>query len=248
MWVGMWATSLLRFFSCFFFFTMVSNGVDTMRFPCSALNVKVVRNSKQARTSGRRNNDPHCGGHVCSECQSGSKQVRVNGKSNHDNVISAAILTCKSFVTLHSVCFPQVKRMIEGIGNMLFSIFFETEKCVRSSAWSVVLVEVVAECLSWCCGGVVCPFKIPVCPSKTSPCVRSKRPRVYQHHAHMLKSICAWFRHTRGHFECTHSDVLDRHTGFFSVSHHTAHTQHKTQHTETERETEKEDARLQVVV
>ena len=32
---------------CFvLFFTMVSNGVDTMRFPCSALNVKVVRNFK----------------------------------------------------------------------------------------------------------------------------------------------------------------------------------------------------------
>ena len=28
--------------------TMVSHGVDTLRFPCSALNVKVLRNSKQA--------------------------------------------------------------------------------------------------------------------------------------------------------------------------------------------------------
>ena len=44
--------------SCFFvFFTMVPNGIDTTRFPCSALNVKVVRNSRQARTNGRSNHD-----------------------------------------------------------------------------------------------------------------------------------------------------------------------------------------------
>ena len=44
--------------SCFFFFTMVSNGVDRMRLPCSALNVKVVRKSKQAQTNDRRNHEP----------------------------------------------------------------------------------------------------------------------------------------------------------------------------------------------
>ena len=38
-----------------FFVTMVWNGGDTMRFPCSALNGKVVRNSKQARTNDKRN-------------------------------------------------------------------------------------------------------------------------------------------------------------------------------------------------
>ena len=42
---------------------------------------KVVRNAKQARTNDRRNHDSHNGSHVCSECQSGSKQARVNGKS-----------------------------------------------------------------------------------------------------------------------------------------------------------------------
>ena len=41
---------------CFvLFFAMAANGVDTMRFPCGALNVKVVRNSKQARTNDRSN-------------------------------------------------------------------------------------------------------------------------------------------------------------------------------------------------
>ena len=37
---------------CFdLFFTMVSNGVDTTRFPCSAVNVKVVQNER-GRTTG----------------------------------------------------------------------------------------------------------------------------------------------------------------------------------------------------
>ena len=83
--MGMWAT---RFPIFQVKKTMVSNGVDTLRFPCSALNVKDVRNSKHARTNDRRNHDSHNGSHVCPECQSGSKQARVNGKSNHDNVIS----------------------------------------------------------------------------------------------------------------------------------------------------------------
>ena len=29
---------------------------------------------------------------------------------------------------------------------------------------------------------------VSVRPSKTSPCVRSKRPRLYRHHGHMLKN------------------------------------------------------------
>ena len=36
-----------------------------------------------------------------------------------------------------------------------------------------------------------------------------KRPGICQHHAHMLKHMCAWCRYTRGRFECTHGDVLD---------------------------------------
>ena len=48
--------------------TMVSNGVDTMRSPCSALNVKVVRNSELVRVNDKRNHESHEGSHVCSEC------------------------------------------------------------------------------------------------------------------------------------------------------------------------------------
>ena len=58
----MWATSL-HLLCVLFFFTMVSHGVDTMRFPCSALNVKVVRNWKQARTNDMSNHDSDNGSH-----------------------------------------------------------------------------------------------------------------------------------------------------------------------------------------
>ena len=81
-----------------------------------------------------------------------------------------------------------------------------------------------------------------VCGFKTSPCVRSKRPRVYRHHAYMFQHMCAWCRHTRGRLECTHGDVLNLHTvtflnphtgfpRFFSVPQHT-HT-HQTHTTTT---------------
>ena len=73
---------------------------------------------------------------------------------------------------------------------------------------------------------------LPVCPFKTSPCVDSKRPRVYRHHAHMLKHMDAW---------CWHGNVLNVHTEaflnpytffphFFSVQQHTQNT-HKHTHT-----------------
>ena len=63
-------------------------------------------------------------------------------------------------------------------------------------------VSVGVCCLSmslspFCVVVVVCTLKNPVCTFSTSPCVRSKRPRVYRHHAHMLKPMCAWCRCTR---------------------------------------------------
>ena len=45
------------------------------------------------------------------------------------------------------------------------------------------------------------------------PCVDSKRPRVYRHHARMCQNMRALCRYTRGRFESTHGGVLDRHTG-----------------------------------
>ena len=51
-----------------------------------------------------------------------------------------------------------------------------------------------------------------VCPTNTSLCVRSKRARVYRHHAHTCFNMCAWCRHTRGCSGRTHVDVLSGHT------------------------------------
>ena len=44
------------------------------------------------------------------------------------------------------------------------------------------------------------------------PCVDSRRPRVYRHHARMCQNMRAWCRYTRGRLESTHG-------GFFCVPH-----------------------------
>ena len=85
----------------------------------------------------------------------------------------------------------------------------------------VVVVVVVARCCC-CCGCDT--LKNLVCPSKTSLCGRSKRPRVCQHHAHTCFNMCAWCRHARRHFGRTHGDVLDGHTGVLNG--HTTPPQH----------------------
>ena len=100
------------------------------------------------------------------------------------------------------------------------------------------------------------PSPLPtVCRFKTSPCVRSKRPRVYGHHAYMIQQMFAWCRHTRGRFECTHGGVLEAKYGFFHVflraatyTKHTPrppttprpqrHTPHNTTHNMTRRQRE----------
>ena len=82
-----------------------------------------------------------------------------------------------------------------------------------------------------------CP---PVCGFRTSPCVRSKRPRVYQHHAHMFQHVRAWCRYTRGRFERTHGDVLNVHAEAF-LNVHTGDTTHNTdRETQRQRQTETE--------
>ena len=77
--------------------------------------------------------------------------------------------------------------------------------CVVCVVWCVWLC--VVWCLLWC--GTL---KTSVCAFNTSPCVRSKRSRVYRQHAHMDKKMWACCRYTRGHFERTHGDVLNAHT------------------------------------
>ena len=79
------------------------------------------------------------------------------------------------------------------------------------------------------------PLLSSVCPSKKPPCVDSKRPRVYRHHAHMCYHMCAWCRYTRRRFESTHGGFFlrakPRHTPHTQHNTHTQHTTHNTQHT-----------------
>ena len=59
--------------------------------------------------------------------------------------------------------------------------------------------------LLWC--GVVCHFVLCFgvrCGVWCVVCVRPKRPRVYRHHAHMLKHMSAWCPYTRRRVERTH--------------------------------------------
>ena len=105
----------------------------------------------------------------------------------------------------------------------------------------------------------------PFVDSKTPPCVHSKRTRVYRHHAYMFQHMCAWCRHTRGRFKCTHGNVIEPTHGFFHFysacrnthkhtrtrthqTHHDhqttprpqRHTPHNTTHNITRRQKEKE--------
>ena len=74
-----WGRNLPRL--SLFFFKIISNGIDTMWLPCSALHVNVVKNSRQARVNGRRNHDSHVGSHVCSECQ---KWLRTSARKRRE--------------------------------------------------------------------------------------------------------------------------------------------------------------------
>ena len=59
------------------------------------------------------------------------------------------------------------------------------------------------------------PSLLPLCPSKTSPCLDSKRPLVCRQHAHMCFNMCACCRHTQGRFECIHGGVFKSTHGVF---------------------------------
>ena len=131
----------------------------------------------------------------------------------------------------------QVKRMIGGIGDMLFSICSQTENVFDPTncffgepLWGQVRTP---RELFW----VIRTGDDPPCvDSKTPPCVHTKRTRVYRHLAHMLKHMCAWCWHTRGRFE--------PHTGFSTFlqraaththTHHTPNTHTHTPNTHHDR-------------
>ena len=58
---------------------------------------------------------------------------------------------------------------------------------------------------------MLCVWVGCTCNTLKNPRVHSTRPRVYRHHAHMLKHVCAWCRYTRRRFERTHGDLWSGH-------------------------------------
>ena len=76
--------------------------------------------------------------------------------------------------------------------------------CCLLCVWSVVsLVRVVVVIVVvWCPrGGTFKNGSVVWHVQKKPPCVDSKRPRVYRHHARMCYHMRAWCRYTRGRFE-----------------------------------------------
>ena len=141
--------------------------------------------------------------------------------------------------------------MIGGIGNVLLSTYSQTENgedpLVFFGEPLNHVITIRGQILVSRTNDDPCVF------TKRPPCVNAKRPRVYRHHAHMLKHMCAWCRHTRGRFECTHGGhFVHTHTVFSTffqraATHTNTHThtrtKHSTQHHSTQHHTETETER-----
>ena len=120
------------------------------------------------------------------------------------NLLSSLVLSCLQLSCLVLSCLV--------LSSLVFScplLSCLLLSCRSSSVFSSLSVPVFFLCLCLSlslspCG--VCAW----CPLNTSPCVRSKRRRVYRHHAHTLKHVCAWCRYKRGRFERTHGEVFHR--------------------------------------
>ena len=147
---------------------------------------------------------------------------------------------------------------IGGIGNVLFSTYSQTENgedpLVSFGEPLNHVITIRGQILVSRTNDDPC---LPPCVcTKRSPCVDSKRPRVYRHHAHMCFNICAWCQHTRGRFECTHGGrFVHTRTVFFTffkraATHTNTHTsphgdndRERQRETETERERKRERER-----
>ena len=136
-------------------------------------------------------------------------------------------LSCLSSYMSPSPLFlsPSPRSLLLSPSPLFFFFFFFS---LSSSLFSLCLLSLsslvvyVSSCVCrrvclcvWC--GVVCRVvrhaENPVCRLKNASVCRFKRPRVCRQHAHMLFSMCAWCRYTRGRFECTHGER------FFEATH-----------------------------
>ena len=129
-------------------------------------------------------------------------------------VLSCFVFFCLLFSCLSSAVFSSLSCSVSLSLSLSVSVCLCLSQFLSHSVSLCLCLRVVVLwwCVWWWWWCVVWHRENPVCPLKTSPCVRSKRSRVYRHHAHMLKHMCAWCRHTRGRFERTHLRVLNGHT------------------------------------
>ena len=132
--------------------------------------------------------------------------------------LSSLFLSFLSFLFFSFLFFSFLFFSCLVLSCLLFSFLVLSCLSFSVSVWCcVVLCGVVLCCVVLCgvvlccvCGVVWCGVWLG---TQKKPCVDSKRPRVYRHHAHMWYHLCAWCRYTRGRFESTHGGFLDGHTG-----------------------------------
>ena len=111
--------------------------------------------------------------------------------SSFDLLLSCLVF---SFLLLSSLFFSCLVSLSLSLSvSLSLSLFLS----VSVSVWCCVLC-----CVVWCVARLG--------TQKTPPCVDSKLPSVYRHHAHMCYHMRAWCRYTRGPFESTHGGVLHR--------------------------------------
>ena len=165
---------------------------------------------KQARVNGQGNHD-NVISVQCSECQSSSKQTRVNGKT-----LSVSVW-CGLWWCLWCVC-------LWCTSLWLWLLLW----CVSSWLWL------------WLSSWYVCVCGV-VWHVENAPGLYIQNVPVCRHHAHVCFNTCARGAGIHGDVLNVHTGTfLDGHTGFFSVS-HTHQTQHQRNVTRrrTEREREK---------
>ena len=93
-------------------------------------------------------------------------------------IFSLSLLSSSLSSSLLSLCL-----LARSLSLSVFLLCLSLCLCLRVMLRVVLCVCGRGLCVRAC---VVYTLKKPMCPLNTSPCVRSKRPRVCRHHAHML--------------------------------------------------------------
>ena len=141
------------------------------------------------------------------------------------SVLSLLLHLVSSFISVLSLLLHLVS------SRLLFSFLFFSCLVLSCLSFSLFLCLSVSVSLSlspcggvWCLVYVLCRVVCVLCVVRVgvvwclvcgvAPCVETKRPRVYRHHARMCQNMRAWCRYTQGRLESTHGGFfLDGHTG-----------------------------------